>query len=266
VVTVHDLVIYEDGLVDSRFAEQGRAKIELMLRGHRPDAIIAISRFTRDSIVRQFPDLAPITHVVPLGVDNAKVATAAPPDDMPWGDAPYLLYVGSVELRKNLERIVAAFEIAKESAPDLRLVIVGSNGHGGGEIDARIESSPRRSSIHKLGFVPDGTLAALYRGAALFIYPSLYEGFGLPILEAMKNGVPVITSNFGAMAEVAADAALLADSYDPEAIAEAITTLLDDQSKRTALVEAGRRRVLEFTWERCAAETVQVYERIKNSK
>jgi len=260
VVTIHDLVIHEEGLVDERFAREGAAKLRRTLLECRPDRIITISRFTAERLAELYPALEPVIRTVPLGVDARRFSPAAP-GRRPI-DAPYALSVGSVEKRKNLATTIRAFELARERGTELHLVIAGGGGHGAESIDAMIAASAHRDAIHRLGFVPDQDLPDLYRGAAMFLYPSLYEGFGIPIIEGMASGVPVLTSDRGAMAEVAGSAALLADPTSPESIAVAMLRLLDDTDLRTTLREQGLRRAAGFTWARCARETVEVYREV----
>lgn len=263
VVTIHDLVIREEGLVDERFAREGIAKMERTLFECRPDRIITVSAFTRTKLLEHYPALEPITHAIPLGVDAAKFGGPIGEHQIErvraLSPGPYLLSVGSVEKRKNLAGSIRAFELLRGSHRDLTLLIAGGAGHGVEEIDAMIAASPAAGAIRRLGFVDDALLVALYRHAACFLYPSLYEGFGLPILEAMAAGAPVVTSDRGAMAEAAGDAALLADPTLPDDIAARIALLLDDEDRRERCVHAGRERAAEFTWKRTATETLEVY-------
>ncbi|HVZ39727.1 MAG TPA: glycosyltransferase family 1 protein [Candidatus Kapabacteria bacterium] len=262
VVTIHDMVVFEDDLVDHRFAQQGIERMRRTLVDCRPDGVIAISEFTRERILHFFPQLERILHVVPLGVDAGRFTRPLPERSvMPAGigAGPFLLSVGSVEKRKNLAASIQAFEIARERHGELSFVIAGTNGHGADAIDARIAASKHRNAIHRLGFVDDDLLLALYRGARAVLYPSLYEGFGLPVLEAMAAGSPVITSNRGAMAEAAGSAALLVNPEAPEEIAAAILTLLDEDAECVRLRAAGRERAAAHTWQRCAERTVAAY-------
>lgn len=260
VVTVHDLVIHEKGLVDERFASEGIAKLRYTLLDCRPDRIITISRFTARRLAELYPALEPIIRTVPLGVDPRRFTPGSPGKRIV--DAPYILSVGSVEKRKNLSNSIRAFEMAREQGADVHLVIAGCGGHGVERIDEAIASSPHRTAIHKLGFVPDQDLPDLYRGAEMFLYPSLYEGFGIPIIEGMASGTPVITSDRGAMAEVAGDAAMLVDPTSPESIADGMMRLLHDSAVRGKLRRAALGRAAGFTWSRCAAGTLDVYREV----
>jgi glycosyltransferase involved in cell wall biosynthesis len=280
VVTIHDLVIREPDLVDERFAREGIEKMERTLLRCNPARIITVSEFTRSRLLEYYPSLEPITRAIPLGVDLAKFADPAHADTARSTPAhteaehsaptrsglppeldgrPYLLSVGSVEKRKNLVNTIAAFELSRRAHPDLRLLVAGGGGHGADEIEAAIARSPAAGSIVRLGFVDDALLAALYRNAACFVYPSLYEGFGLPVLEAMAAGAPVVTSNRGALAEVAGTAALTADPLDPASIAAAVLTILDSPERRATLISAAHARAAAHTWQRTTDATMEVY-------
>lgn len=261
VVTIHDLVIHEEGLVDERFAAEGIAKLRRTLLECRPDQIITVSEFTRRRLAELYPETASITTAVPLGVDADRFSSrreGTPPPALPCR-GPFLLMVGSVEKRKNIETAIRAFELLRSEVRDLELVIAGLDGHRAADVTAAIAASPVRGAIHRLGFVDEPMLAALYRDASVFLYPSLYEGFGLPILEAMAAGVPVITSNHGAMAEAAGSAALLVPATDAAALAEAVHALLFDGERARRLVELGRERARVHTWALCAERTLAAY-------
>jgi glycosyltransferase involved in cell wall biosynthesis len=174
--------------------------------------------------------------------------------------APYLLSVGVLQPRKNLPRLVRAYTRVAREIPH-RLVLVGKEGWAPDELRDAVAACPPGREPLFTGYVPDADLPALYAGADLFLYPSLYEGFGLPPLEAMACGAPVITSDTSSLPEVVGDAGVTVDPEDEEAIGEAIVRLLADRRRRADLRERGIRRAAGFTWERTARETVAVYER-----
>jgi len=159
--------------------------------------------------------------------------------------------VGAIQTRKNITRLVEAVERL-----DVELVLAGSDGYGAAEIRAGIEASPARRRIRCLGYVDRATLDDLYRTAAALVFPSLDEGFGIPVLEAMAAGLPVVTSNRGGTAEAAGDAAVLVDPADVESIRAGIERVLGDT---TDLIRKGRERAAQFTWARAARETLAVY-------
>lgn len=255
VVTIHDLVVFEDGLVDDRFAHEGRARMTRTIRRDLPDRIAVVSCFTRDRLIEQFPEVAESTHVTYPGIDHELFR----PGEGATEGRPFLLAAGSIERRKNLERTIAAFAGVHAIHPDLRLIIAGGDGFDAGRIHQRVEESPARSAIELMGYVDDHDLARLYRSATMLLYPSLYEGFGLPIIEGMASGCPVLTSDRGAMAEVAGDAALRVDPEDSDDIARGIIRLVEESELRAEHIRRGIERASRFTWSACAAETMKVY-------
>jgi glycosyltransferase involved in cell wall biosynthesis len=170
-----------------------------------------------------------------------------------------VLHVGAIQTRKNVARLVEAFERLE---PDWRLALAGSFGYGAERIRARIESSAARERISVLGYVDPDELAAWYARAAIFAFPSLDEGFGMPVLEAMAGGAPVLTSNRSALPEVAGDAAVLVDPEDTEALIEALRGMAGDEALRQELAARGLARARLFTWEKAVRETWDVYEEL----
>ena len=168
----------------------------------------------------------------------------------------YVLCVGSLEDRKNLRRLLAAWRMVEPLCPDVSLVLAGGTSHVFS--DAGLPELPR--SVMLAGTLDDETLPAVYGGAELFAFPSLYEGFGLPVLEAMACGTPVITSSVTSLPEIAGDAALLVDPRSSEAIAAGITQLLGDPRRCDDLRQRGLRRASSFGWEQTAALTWQTLE------
>lgn len=174
---------------------------------------------------------------------------------------PYTLYVGTLQPRKNLARLITAYEqLCQRGEVEFDLVLAGKAGWLSQEIVAQTKHSPYADRIHLPGYVADDDLPALMAGARLFAYPSLYEGFGLPILEAQQLGVPVMTAQNSSLPEVAGDAALYIDPTDIEAIAQAMLRLSQDESLRQELIAAGQRNVQRFSWAKAAAETFAVLE------
>ena len=176
-------------------------------------------------------------------------------------ETDYLLYVGDLTPRKNLVRLVRAYTRSKASA-DFELAIVGAREFRAAEIEREIASSPCHARIHRLGYVDSDDLHLLYAGAAAFLFPTLYEGFGLPVLEAFASGTPVLSSNISSIPEVAGGHAVLVDAEDEVAIAEGIDQVLDCSPER---LEAARRHAARFTWERCARRTYAVYKELIES-
>ncbi len=172
----------------------------------------------------------------------------------------FILTLGTIEPRKDHPGLVKAFDMVAGSHPDVTLVVAGPGGWGVDALNDAVESSPFKERILRLGYVSPGDRTRLMRRARVFAYPSVYEGFGLPPLEAMIAGVPVVATAAGAVPEIAGDGALLVPVGDATAFAEALSSAIDDDRRREELVERGRMRVRSFTWEKCAAGLAELYE------
>jgi len=222
--------------------------------------VLAISETTRNDLHRLLPMSRDKTVVTLLAA--RKLASGMQHDGSQNQSGVidgYVLFVGTVEPRKNLERLIAAWlSIAPEDRNGVRLVIVGATGWMVGNLLSR---SVTELAIEFKGFVGDDELAHLMRDAMAFVYPSLYEGFGLPVLEAMAQGIPVLTSNVGATREVADGAALLIDPLSTSAIRDGLVQLLNDDALRRKLSRLGMERSASFSWERTAKDTLAVIER-----
>ena len=176
--------------------------------------------------------------------------------------APFVLHVGTIQKRKNVRRLLEAFEGLETKH---LLVLAGApNGYGSEEILEYIEKSPARDQIRCLGYVDPSVLCQLYRSATMLAFPSLYEGFGFPLLEAMAADLPVMTSNCSSLSELANDAALLVDPEDTGAIQSGLQEILSNPDLRERLVHQGRQRVSQFSWERTAGETLALYRQLAN--
>jgi glycosyltransferase involved in cell wall biosynthesis len=264
VVTIHDLSF----VTHPEFHLP--ANVEHCLRGtrqaiERADALIAVSQSTRRDLIELMH--APAERIV-------VTPEAAGPELAPVDDPAHLervrrryrlpdrfvLFVGAMEPRKNLVRLIEAFAMLK---PAIRretwLVVAGAKGWLDESMHARVESLGLGDRVHLAGYIEGGDLAAVYSLATVFAYPSLWEGFGLPVLEAMACGTPVLTSNVSSLPEVAGTAAVLVSPTDVEAIADGLLRLLEDAALRADLAERGRRQAASFSWERCARETLAVY-------
>ncbi len=265
VTTVHDVTFR---LYPQWFALKDRLLLDWGLRRsfRTVAAVLTGSVSTQRDLARVYGLPAQDVVVAPYGI--------SPPEHPSEGqiaatratygiEGPYALFVGVAQPRKNLPRIVRAFAAARrEHGLAHRLVIVGKTGWRAGETLAAIAAGEAHGAVQRLGYVPDADLPALYAGADLFVFPTLYEGFGLPLLEAFAAGTPVITSTVSALPEVAGDAAELVDPTSEPAIAAAIGRVLTDPVRRDTLIRRGRQRVSEFTWEHTARLTVACYERV----
>jgi len=179
-----------------------------------------------------------------------------------WG-FPYILGLSTLEPRKNVATVIRSFAgIVRENAiPDLRLVLVGQKGWKYEGIFAELEADPAlRKRVILTGYLPDEDLPAIYTGATAFLYLSFYEGFGLPPLEAMRCGVPVVTSNASSLPEVVGDAGILLAPEDEDAVAQAVIDIHASRRLSERLSEAGMRRTRKFSWRKCAEQTVAAYE------
>jgi glycosyltransferase involved in cell wall biosynthesis len=171
--------------------------------------------------------------------------------------------VGALQVRKNLARLVSAFE---RMPSEWRLVLAGSaHGYGAGEIIEQITRSPCSERIEVKDYVSDGALRQLYARASIFAFPSLDEGFGMPVLDAMARGIPVLTSNGSALKEIVGDAAVLVDPTSVEEIGAALRKLACDQELRARLIDRGLARASQFSWERAVGETYAVYKEATGS-
>ena len=247
VVTFHDLFVlsgeYSTPEFRARFAAQAKSAAA------RADAIIAVSEFTRSQVTGLLGVDPAKVHVVHHGVRELTLRPAA--------RERIILSVGAIQRRKNTARLVEAFE-AVDTA--WRLVLAGSGGFGAQEILGRIESSNARERIVVTGYLSPPDLADWYSRASVFAFPSLDEGFGMPVLEAMAAGIPVLTSNCSALPEVAGDAAAVVDPKSTAAIAAALRRLTEDDKWREGLTARGYARAKLFTWEQAVRETWQIYQ------
>ena len=262
VVTIHDI----GPLTHPQYFPNSDSA--LMRRGHRQaarsaSAMICVSQATADEVEAHLGGtVADRLHVVGEGVtrrarSNPEGPQAEVADGLPVG-TPFLLAAGGASPRKNLGRLLSSFEGLADRIPH-HLVLVGGSGWGHCDLAARIEASSFTDRIHRLGYVTDDQLDALYGAAAAFVHVSLFEGFGLPLLEAMEARCPVVTSSVSSLPEVAGDAAVLVDPHDVEAISEGILAVVSSADLSAELVEKGELRVSEFTWEACARQVADIY-------
>ena len=263
VITVHDL---------SNYTRPGDHKLRSVLGGRffpfylkKAAAIITDSHFTASELVRVFPDTAGKITVNHLGVsdrfrqvtDGSKIDRLKSRYELP---ERYMLFLGTLEPRKNIQRLLLAYEqVGDKSAP---LVITGGLGWKYNELLDLIRDHPMASRIHVTGFVEDKDLPALLSAAEFLVYPSLLEGFGLPVLESMACGTPVLTSNVSSLPEVAGDAAYLVDPLSVDSIANGIVELSSNKDLTTELSSKGLKRASEFSWIETAHKTLGIYKQV----
>jgi glycosyltransferase involved in cell wall biosynthesis len=174
----------------------------------------------------------------------------------------FVLYAGNVKPHKNLERLIEAFSLVRKHGLDVKLVLIGDEISGYASLRRAVHRHQLHQFVRFLGYLPEDTLATMYRLASVFVFPSLYEGFGLPPLEAMASGTPVVTSNISSLPEVAGDAALLVDPYSPGAIAEGIERVLTDAALHRDLREKGLARAKQFSWEDAVRRVRTIYREV----
>ncbi|MDQ2682582.1 MAG: glycosyltransferase family 4 protein [Chloroflexota bacterium] len=257
-VTVHDLAFlyYPEHITRGRYRYL-RTMIGSSVR--RARMILTPSEATRQDVVERFRIDPDKVRVTPLGVDGRFRQAAGEPELARFGlERPFVLFVGTVEPRKNLARLIAASDRLQEVI-EHDLVLAGPDGWLMVEIRAALEGYRHGDRLRRLGFVDDRDLADLYAGAAVVAIPSLYEGFGLPVLEAMSAGAAVLTANVSSLPEVAGEAAELVDPVSVDSIAAGLERVLTDTGRRDELRRLGPIRASTFTWERTASATLDAY-------
>jgi alpha-1,3-rhamnosyl/mannosyltransferase len=264
ITTVHDLS-------HIRFPQYHHAHvIEWLERGlpatlDRADCIITVSNVIRDELLHYYDVPAEKVHTVYEGVEEcyqprSGQQTASVLSHYGLLHKQYVLLVATLEPRKGIDVLLDAWELLplalRQAFP---LVLTGSSGWRNQAIVTRLERFIAEGTVHHLGYVPDSALPVLFAGAAVFTYPSVYEGFGLPVLDAMRSGVPVICRAGTSMAEFAQGACLLCDTGEAEELATRLQSLLEDPPLREAWAQKGMSRARDFSWQQCAAETAALY-------
>jgi len=266
IVTVYDLFFLDFPLLADKETRRNflhRTEDSLL----QANGIVTISRFTKESLMEKFAVDKSKVRVIYLGIDHGYWDDVSP-ELLAKTESDYslpssfLLFVGALEKRKNLLNLIEALKIIHKNQQKIPLILAGRKG----DEFQRLKNAIRRQSLEPwvkmLGYVPDADLKNLYRLASLLVFPSFCEGFGLPVLEAMVSGLPVVASQSSAIEEVAKDAALYCDPQAPEEMADKILLALKDESLCHKLVERGKKRALDFSWEKTAAETLSFYEKV----
>ncbi len=265
VVTIHDIIhlLYPEYLPNQLAFHYAERMIHRSLqRGNR---IIAVSENTRSDLMHYFSIGGEKIEVIHNGIEECFRRPVAAAELTSWMERlglerPYLLFVGNPKPHKNLDNVIKAYAAAlrRHEFPH-PLVCVGGRGNTEFKIRQRAEQLGIGNRVLLLGHVDQQALPAIYQGAALFLYPTLYEGFGLPVVEAMASGVPVITSDTSSLKEIAAGYADLVNPLDIDGMAQAIVQAVRDQDHRTTLAKLGRRRAEDFRWDKAARQTLEVY-------
>lgn len=266
IVTVHDMVY-------KTFPETVRGRTRYMLETglkrslKRADLVVTDSEFSRTEIIKYFPSAAEKLRVVPCGVDRSRFHPVENQERIEDAkrqlglEGEYFLYLGTLEPRKNLRRLMLAYDRFRKGKADYpKMVLAGGKGWMNEELFRAIRELGLEQDVQMLSYVPEHQLCALMSGALAFVFPSVYEGFGMPPLEAMACGVPVLTTHAASLPEVVGDSALICDPYQPEQMTDSLEQLYRDAKLRKELREAGLRRARMFSWENAAAMLYDVYQ------
>ncbi|MEM0952906.1 MAG: glycosyltransferase family 1 protein [Pseudomonadota bacterium] len=255
VVTIHDLVWRQ-------FPETMLPKnlwLERLLMGpsiRRADRVICVSRFTASEVSRYYGSAVGKCQVIHEAAET-DVAVSHRVSNLP---PQYFLFVGTLEPRKNLPRLLQAYATLRDDPVVPPLVIVGGEGWGNEDLPGLIEALQLADRVKLYGYVSDAELQTIYAGAHCLLMPSLYEGFGLPVLEAMQHGVPAIASSTSSLPEVVGDAGLLVSPYAEDALADAMRRMAHEEPLHTTLSALAKARAAEFSWQRAAQETLALFE------
>jgi len=270
IVTVYDLFFMDfPEFVQGEARKNFSQRIENSL--HRADGILVISQYVKDQIMDRFSLNEDKIKVVYLGVDpdfSIKPSAAQTESVKNKYGLPskYILFVGAIEPRKNLVKMIEALEFIKKKSVNVPLVIVGKKGMDYQNLVKNIDERNLQSKVLFLDYLPDGDLKILYHLASCLVFPSLCEGFGLPLVEAMASECPLVISQTSALPEIALDAALYFHPEDAEEMASQIMAVLDDEDIRKNLVEKGNQRVLDFTWTHTAENTLNFYRSVMEKR
>lgn len=261
IVTIHDLAFK---LFPEHFPARDRRRLNWFtdFAVRRASRLIAVSESTKRDILTYYPDtLEEKIRVIHHGFDTPD--NSVPPaesasilEKFHLKSKRYLLYVGAIQPRKNLLRLLQAFEFCAPHSPDMKLVIAGEAAWMSESVFCAREEHPFRDRIIITDRISFKERASLYREARIFVFPSLYEGFGLPILEAFAAEIPVITANNSSLPEVAGDAALFVDADSVDALAESIRSLWNNETQQKSLIERGKKQLEKFSWDRSAKKTL----------
>jgi glycosyltransferase involved in cell wall biosynthesis len=265
VVTIHDVIhLMFPQYLPNRIAFS-YAKWSITQAAQRATRVMTVSESSKRDILR-FVDTEPDKIDVIYNAYDERFAMEPREEDVVRVRERYqltdefVLYAGNVKPHKNLERLIDAFALVRKRGLDhLKLVLIGDEISKYTALRRAVHQHQLHNYVRFLGYLPEETLAVMYRLAGVFVFPSLYEGFGLPPLEAMASGTPVVTSNVSSLPEVAGDAAVLVDPYDPQAIADGIYRVLTDEKLRRALIHKGIARAGQFSWEQSVRRVRQIY-------
>ena len=268
VVTIHDCIHLMFPQYLPNRAAYAYARASMWAAARRSDRILTVSEASKRDILHFFNVQPEKIVVVYNAIDEHFRVTPAEEDvarvrERYQLDHQFILYVGNIKPHKNLVRLIEAFaELRRTGFDEVKLLIIGDQISKLPALRRAVHGHKLHKHVRFLGYVSDQTLGVLYRLASAFVFPSLYEGFGLPPLEAMASGTPVVISNVSSLPEVAGDAAVLVDPYDVESIVDGMRRILSDPALAAELRRKGVERAREFSWERSVAKTRQVYQQV----
>lgn len=266
VVTVHDMTY-------KRYPETVKLKTKKMLDINlkrsldRADVIIAVSEFSKKEILHYFPNCEDKIKVIYNGVDLNRFNTNIDKNSQILVqnkykiEENYLLYLGTIEPRKNIERLIESYYLVnKESSDTPKIVLAGGKGWMYDNIFKKVDDLKLKDKVIFIGYIEDEDVPALIKGAMIFLFPSIYEGFGMPPLEAMACGTPVLTSNISSLPEVVGDSGVLVDPFSKESIKDGILRMLNDDNLRQELSIKGQERAKLFSWTRVTEKLYNIYQ------
>jgi glycosyltransferase involved in cell wall biosynthesis len=268
VVTIHDCIhLMFPQYLPNRLAFQ-YARTSISFAARRATRVLTVSESSKRDILR-FVDTAPEKIDVIYNAYDERFGVEPREEDVVRVRERYqlhdefVLYAGNVKPHKNLARLIESFDLVRKRGLDqLKLVLIGDDISRYSALRRAVHKHQLHKYVRFLGYLPEETLAVMYRLAGVFVFPSLYEGFGLPPLEAMASGTPVVTSNLSSLPEVAGDAAVLVDPYDPNAIADGIYRVLTDVALRRELRRKGLARAAQFSWEQSVRRVREIYSEV----
>lgn len=274
IITIHDLILTKHSTARAStlspvlyWFKNLAYRVVIFFAAKRARIIIAISEFTRQDVIKKFKVDKSKVKMVYEGVATSLNRTKKTDDKkviLGYNiHRPYLLYVGNAYPHKNLEGLIRIFPKIKEKFPDLKLVLVGKKDYFYARLSALAKDSRQENSIIFPGFVPDNDLISFYKLSEAYVFPSFFEGFGLPPLEAMQHSCPVVSSNETCLPEVLGKAAIYFNPHNTKEMVKQIIRILQDTELQFELKEKGLRQVEKYSWQTCAKETLSIYNQIK---
>jgi glycosyltransferase involved in cell wall biosynthesis len=267
-ITIHDLALEKFPLYGKKTFGSSFSSWKTKKRALTADHIIAVSQNSLEDIVKLFGVSRDRVSAIYNGVDHSFFPDRNGEAFLKMREKyrikkdQYILFTGTVEPRKNVETLLKAFSRSKVLRKDFSLVLAGGTGWKNQSIQTSIQNEGIENELSFTGYVTKEELRVLYSFASCFVFPSVYEGFGMPLLEAMACGVPVVCSNTSSLPEVAGDAATMVDPFDDEGFSRAIEKIIKEKEFRMYLIRNGFKRVKSFSWEETARQTLQLYEKI----